>query len=78
MKMERDALNIAAAEPQAWDPEASWKDRSVAFIAASCPRNWPFGGGLPVFYVCLVGSSEDELRLRLRLSLVPGQTRPCA
>ncbi len=27
-------------------------------------------------YVCLVGSSEDELRLRLWLSLVPGCTRP--
>ncbi len=26
--------------------------------------------------VCLVGSSEDELRLRLRLSLVPGHARP--
>ncbi len=27
-------------------------------------------------YVCLVGSSEDELRLRLRLSSVPGHARP--
>ncbi len=26
--------------------------------------------------VCLVGSSEDGLRLRLRLSLVPGRTCP--
>ncbi len=26
--------------------------------------------------VCLVGSSEDGLRLRLRLSLVPGRTPP--
>jgi hypothetical protein len=26
----------------------------------------------------LVGSPEDELQLWLRLSLVPGQTRPCA
>ncbi len=26
----------------------------------------------------MVGSPEDELRLRLRLSLVPGQTRPFA
>jgi hypothetical protein len=26
--------------------------------------------------VCLVGSSEDELRLRLRLPSVPGHARP--
>jgi hypothetical protein len=29
-----------------------------------------------VCLVCTVGSSEDGLRLRLRLSLVPGRTRP--
>jgi hypothetical protein len=29
-----------------------------------------------VYSVCLVGSSEDELRLRLRLSSVPGHARP--
>ncbi len=27
-------------------------------------------------FVCLVGSSEDGLRLRLRLSSVPGHARP--
>jgi hypothetical protein len=31
-----------------------------------------------VRYVCLVGSSEDGLRLRQRLSSVPGRTRPSA
>jgi hypothetical protein len=29
-----------------------------------------------VCFVCLVGSLEDELRLRLRLSSVPGHARP--
>jgi hypothetical protein len=29
-----------------------------------------------VCYVCLVGSSEDGLQLRQRLSSVPGRTRP--
>jgi hypothetical protein len=40
------------------------------------PSNWPFGGELKVRSVCLVGSSEDRLRLRLRPSSVPGRAPP--
>jgi hypothetical protein len=59
-----------------------WPDTAVApgggrsLHSCSCPSIRPFGGELLVCSVCLVGSSEDGLRLRLWLSLVPGRTRP--
>jgi hypothetical protein len=48
----------------------------IAFIAAFALVTGLLEESSPVRSVCLVGSSEDKLRLRLRLSSVPGHARP--
>jgi hypothetical protein len=48
----------------------------VAYIAAVALVTDLLEESSLVCPVCLVGSSEDELRLRLRLSSVPGHARP--
>jgi hypothetical protein len=49
----------------------------VAFIAAFTLATGLLEEDSIVCFVCLAGSSGDELQLRLRLSLVLGRTCPC-
>jgi hypothetical protein len=48
----------------------------VAYIAAVALVTGLLEESSIVCSVCLVGSSEDQLRLRLQLSSVPGHARP--